>query len=55
MLIPTGRDKKYEKDINSNRDNRLGWCKPSADKTIELAKKEIAADTRDPDSSSLDT
>ncbi|HFT7037083.1 TPA: hypothetical protein ACXE54_003484 [Klebsiella michiganensis] len=29
----------------------LAGCKPSADKAIELAKKEIAADTRDPDSS----
>ncbi|SXB50456.1 Uncharacterised protein [Klebsiella pneumoniae] len=29
----------------------LAGCKPSADKAIELAKREIAADTRDPDSS----
>lgn len=28
----------------------LAGCKPSADKAVELAKKEIAADTRDPDS-----
>lgn len=33
----------------------LAGCKPSADKAVELAKKEIAADTRDPDSLSLDT
>ena len=29
----------------------LAGCKPSADKAVELARKEIAADTRDPDSS----
>ncbi len=29
----------------------LAGCKPSAEKAIELAKKEVAADTRDPDSS----
>ncbi|HHM1858452.1 hypothetical protein Q5N06_17950 [Klebsiella pneumoniae] len=29
----------------------LAGCKPGSDKAIELAKKEIAADTRDPDSS----
>ena len=27
----------------------LAGCKPGADKAVELAKKEIAADTRDPD------
>ncbi|MFV9310510.1 hypothetical protein [Klebsiella oxytoca] len=29
----------------------LAGCKPGADKAIDLVKKEVAADTRDPDSS----